>query len=594
MKLRYLLGFALMALFVTACSDDDEQNVGLLGDMQIDRTYVAIPEQGGDVTITVNATGDWKFAEIFSLDVKTGEKDETGKDITVKKTSALPIKLNAAKDDVELAWLSADKLSGTAGETKITFHADSTIDGRETELQILINGNKQYLKVRQGSMGVTEATCADVINGPEGKTYRVTGAVSSIKESATYGNWYIKDETGEVYIYGTLDNNGLTKQGALVKYGIEVGDIVTIEGPKQIYKGTVELVDVTVINIEKSLIKVDSLSIADGTLPHAGGEITAFLTCKGNGVGVDIPADAKDWLMIASTTPSTVTFRVMPNTGGNRKATVTFTTTDGEKEYTSQTTISQEAFVLPKGETPDNPFTVAEAIAKCQELGATASENVFYAKGIISSIKEVSTSYGNATFNISDDGKDENTVTVFRSLYLNNEKFTAEDQIGVGDEVVIVGKLVNYTKDETVTPEFSGSVYIYSQKKHSAGPEPGTLEKPFTPAEACQEAAKLNGDEKEVSTQDYYIKGKISQIKYTFSAQYGTAQFHISEDGSVESEQFLVYGTYYLGNQPWVEGNTQIAVGDEVIVYGKLTNYGGTLETANKKSYIYSLNGKTE
>jgi hypothetical protein len=42
---------------------------------------------------------------------------------------------------------------------------------------------------------------------------------------------------------------------------------------------------------------------------------------------------------------------------------------------------------------------------------------------------------------------------------LNNEKFTSEDQIGVGDEVVICGKLVDYKGE---TPEFSGNVYIYS------------------------------------------------------------------------------------------------------------------------------------
>jgi hypothetical protein len=592
MKLRYFLGIALSALLFASCSKEEEVT-DPLADIQLDKTYISIPEAGGDAVVTINASGNWKFDEIFSVNVSTGEKDKDGKDITVKKTSALPIKLNKDKTDTELSWLSANVLAGAAGETKVTFHADATIDGRETELQISINGYKQFLKVRQGSMGVSEATCAEVLNGPEGKTYRVKGTVSSIKESATYGNWYLKDETGEVYIYGTLDKDGATKQGALVKYGIEVGDIVTIEGPKQVYKGTVELVDVTVVKIEKSLIKVDSLSIKDGKMPIEGGLITAHLTCKGNGVGVHIE-DGADWLSIASTTINTVTFRVQPNTGDARKATITFNTSDGTKDYTAETTISQEAFALPHGESPDDPFTVAEAVAKCKEIGSTASEKVYYAKGIISSIDEVSTKYGNASFNISDDGQDTNVIKVFRSLYLNNEKFTAEDQIGVGDQVIIVGKLVNYEKDGVVTPEFSGSVYVYAQKKASAGPEPGSLQKPFTVAEAIAAASKLNGEAKEKSDVDYYIKGKISNIKYTFSAQFGTAQFHISEDGSAEGDQFLIYGTYYLGNRPWAEGDTQIALQDEVIICGKIMNYNGTLETANKENHIHSLNGKTE
>ena len=202
-----------------------------------------------------------------------------------------------------------------------------------------------------------------------------------------------------------------------------MGDIVTIEGPKQVYKGTVELVDVTVVKIEKSLIKVDSLSIKDGKMPIEGGLITAHLTCKGNGVGVHIE-DGADWLSIASTTINTVTFRVQPNTGDARKATITFNTSDGTKDYTAETTISQEAFALPHGESPDDPFTVAEAVAKCKEIGSTASEKVYYAKGIISSIDEVSTKYGNASFNISDDGQDTNVIKVFRSLYDRFEGIT--------------------------------------------------------------------------------------------------------------------------------------------------------------------------
>lgn len=52
-----------------------------------------------------------------------------------------------------------------------------------------------------------EATCAEIIAGEDGVTYRVRGEVTSI-DNTLYGNWYLKDETGEIYIYGTLDANG--------------------------------------------------------------------------------------------------------------------------------------------------------------------------------------------------------------------------------------------------------------------------------------------------------------------------------------------------------------------------------------------------
>jgi hypothetical protein len=103
----------------------------------------------------------------------------------------------------------------------------------------------------------------------------------------------------------------------------------------------------------------------------------------------------------------------------------------------------------------------------------------------------------------------------------------------------------------------------------------------------------LTLDSKVASTNSYYIKGIISSIRYTFSAQYGTAVFDISNDGSGNTTQFTCYSIYYFGNQPWIEGNTQIKVGDEVIVYGQIINWAGVPETAEKKAYLYSLNGKT-
>ena len=137
-------------------------------------------------------------------------------------------------------------------------------------------------------------------------------------------------------------------------------------------------------------------------------------------------------------------------------------------------TIKQKAFKLPKGKNPNDPFTVAEAIAKCQEIGGTSDGEIYYAKGKISSIKEISTSYGNGTFNISADGTDNNALTCYRSFFLDNQKFTDENQIAVGDEVIVCGKLVNYTdKNGVVTPEFSGNVYIYSLTKGSGAATEG-------------------------------------------------------------------------------------------------------------------------
>lgn len=120
----------------------------------------------------------------------------------------------------------------------------------------------------------------------------------------------------------------------------------------------------------------------------------------------------------------------------------------------------------------------------------------------------------------------------------------------------------------------------------------GTLANPFNAVAANAVASAL--EQNATSTEDYYIQGKISEIKFTFDAEHGTATFFISDDGTT-ANQFQVYSALYLGNRNWAEGDTQISLGDEVIVYGKLTNFKGTTpETASKKAYLYSLNGKTE
>ena len=119
----------------------------------------------------------------------------------------------------------------------------------------------------------------------------------------------------------------------------------------------------------------------------------------------------------------------------------------------------------------------------------------------------------------------------------------------------------------------------------------GTQESPYTCADAINYAKSFGQAESEVQV---YIKGYITKITEEFSTQYGNATFEMS-DTKEGSNKFTFYRGLYLGNKKFANGNTQIKVGDEVIVYGKVVNYrGNTPETVQGKAYLYSLNGKTE
>ena len=310
MKLKYFIPslVAVVAAMFTGCSDDNDPTY--LDEIRVSQSYVALSTSGGSTSITIEANGSWTAT-----------------------TSA--------------NWLTISPASGSGSGT-ISFSADAA-EGRTAEVLITCEGKVQHINVIQGIAQISNATCAEVIAGPDSKTYRVTGTVTGIANT-TYGNWYLNDGTGEVYIYGTLDAKGGTKNFS--SWGLEVGDQITVEGPKTTYNGTVELVDVTVIKIVKSLIKCDSLTVAGAKsdeLPVAGGEITAHLTCKGQGVAVEIPADAKEWLGVTSSTVGanpTITFYAKNNEGGDRETTVVFKTTDGSKDYTSQATIKQKGAII--------------------------------------------------------------------------------------------------------------------------------------------------------------------------------------------------------------------------------------------------------
>lgn len=255
--------------------------------------------------------------------------------------------------------------------------------------------------------------------------------------------------------------------------------------------------------------------------------------------------------------------------------------------------------------TQADPYNAAGANKFIGSLAAdTESENEIYIKGKIvkyANNGEFNAQYGNASFYISDDGTEgSEQFYVFRTLYLGNVKYTEGATPKVGDEIVICGKVVNYKGNTPETVANKSYIYTWEGNTSGGGGTPsggndGSLDKPFTPAEANALIATLTADTN--TDKDYYIKGKL--VKYAnngeFGTQYGNATFYLSADGTESGEQFYVFRTLYLGNVKYTDDSwTKPKQGDEIIICGKLVNYkGNTPETVANQSYIYSLNGNT-
>ena len=429
MQLKYLFPlFIAMIALMTSC--DDEASMTLLDEIQVSSSYVSIPEDGGFSTITVTTQDSW-----------TAEKVTTDKD--------------------EVEWLTLSTTSGSAGQTELIFSAPKTIDGRTAEVLLKSGDKTQRVNVIQGLTTISEAKVSEIRNGPDGKTFRSTGVVTAISNTL-YGNWDLTDETGTIYIYGTLDAKGAPKN--FLSLNLEMGDEVTIEGPKSTYNGSPQLVNVTVLNINKSLIKVDS--VTNEVLPLEGGEFIAFLKSKGQGVSVEIPEDAKSWLSISSIQQSgidaVVKFQAAANSGGDRSTTITFRTTDGSKGSSVPVTLAQKGAIVKA--------TIAEFLAA--EVGNTQ----YRLSGVITKVDE---KYNNNLYL-----RDFSGETYAYRLDLQGK------ECKVGDIITIVGKRAEYKG----TPQVGGAV----------------LESviPVTAATIAEVLTKPD------SSQDYYmVTGVITEIE---------------------------------------------------------------------------------
>lgn len=500
MKLKYFLSLFIAAVaLITGCTDENQTT--LLDEIQVSSSYVSIPQDGGSTEITVTAKDSWIARKVFIM-----KNDSVVKD--------------------SISWLTISATAGNAGESTLTFSADGVEYGRIAEVLITCGGNTQRINVIQGLPEPEDATCADIIAGPDSKTYRVTGKCTSITNTV-YGNWILTDETGAVTIYGTLDKDGKTQN--FTSWKLAVGDEITVEGPKLTYGTTVELVDVTVININKSLIKVDSL--ANAVLPLEGGEFTAFLKCKGLGVSVDIPEDAKSWLSISSVQQdgidAVVKFKATANAGGDRSTNIIFRTTDGSKESSVPATLTQKGAVVSA--------TVAEFIA-------AANKNTQYRlSGIITRISDVA----KGRFYLRDFSGE---------VYVYNMAGFQDLGVKAGDIITIVGKYDVYNgTHEVVSAVFEKSVSV-------------------TAATIAEMLTKPD------SNTDYYmVSGNISSIDNETNGN-----LYLQDGGSEIYVYRCTPGYGATGNdRNGLIAAKGIKVGDKLTVVATKTTYNGLIQLTN-------------
>ena len=239
--------------------------------------------------------------------------------------------------------------------------------------------------------------------------------------------------------------------------------------------------------------------------------------------------------------------------------------------------------------TATDPFNIAGAIKYIEDGGSSTAE--MYVKGKVVSVNAGSydANYGSLKYYISDDGTSNNQFYVYNGYAgPNRTKFTGEDALKAGDEVVICGQLIEYSG----TKEFQTGNYIVTLNGNPIGggtPDTPTTGKgsesdPYTVAEAI-EVMKAGAPTTEV-----YLSGIISNV-ISYNEKYTSITYNISDNGKDENT-IQVYSGKGLNGADF-SSKDDLKVGQKVLVKGIIKvfvkNETTTIYEVDKTSSIIKI-----
>ena len=572
--------------------------------------YKGTPETKEKMAHVVSVTKSLISVEPFDFE-KLPAIDTTFNMVVTAKES--PLLLTSDSDWLQIVGVSAD------GSYKL--HANENPRTAERTATVSIQGPTalKTVSITQSGIPASGATVSEIIEMEDGSAVLTLQSTTVVAKSTR--GVVVTDGSKYLYIFGDKTAD------------VQVGDNVQVAATKTTYGGIPELTDVESVVVDSQGNPVnhpDPKDITNNAVDYKSA-VTEYVklsgTLKVSGNYYNLALDGVDEGVKMGSVSYPITDLNIKSYEG-KKITVTgyFTglTSTGGRYINIVATKIAEYTENPKG-TLTNPYTPSE-IATLLTAGTAVEGNV-YVKGKVSAILYTfSANFGTGTFWISDDGNaygvsDDKKKTsqptkdfeCYGVYWFNNTPWAEGNaQVAIGDEVVVCGKVTVYNG---IAETSNKNAWVYSVNGSTTDANGvGNAAFPFNVAGACSfieymeeaKAAAAAADQPAPSFPDVCVKGKVSAILYTFSASYGTGTFWISDDGtaygvsddkkktSQPTKDFECYGVYWFNNTPWAEGNAQIAVGDDVIVRGQLTKYNGIYETANKKAWVYSLNGNTE
>lgn len=410
------------------------------------------------INYTTSSTGT---VSVASNNFVSATVDQTAKTITVTPTAmtngAQTITVNQAADnnyEAGSTTFTVDITDSTPGSQVVftagTEHGTSTGQSADSMTKDGVTVSSTSAALNQNpyriyASSITTISVAAgytitkiVINGAEG--YNVSGFTANVGSYSVTNN--IGTWTGNI---SSIEfTNGLSSQIRVTSF------VVTVEATSN------PTITVTPTTLESFISFGEDPSEAQ-TISVSGVNLTHNIT---------VASVMNDIFEISLAPNSGYTNSLTLNhSNGTVDATTIYVRMKGgleEDEYNGMVNIISEGAVSQIIEFTGNavaPMTVAEAIEAIDAAGEDGIENA-YVSGIVCQIDNYNSQYHSITYWISDDGEPSTMLQVFSGKGLNGANFNSEDDLMVGDQVVVNGDL-QYFESQGIYEFNYNSIIVY-------------------------------------------------------------------------------------------------------------------------------------
>lgn len=246
------------------------------------------------------------------------------------------------------------------------------------------------------------------------------------------------------------------------------------------------------------------------------------------------------------------------------------------KDYTAALTINETTTIYAKAINGSDESTVASVTATKNLAEPTVT---IVATGITNTNVYEGTAAGSLTATVTyNDAAVEGAIVTWRG---NNDEVATIDETTGAVTLVAAGK-VTFTASFAGNADYNSATETYELTVTNSDPNaPGTENNPYTVAQAIDEI-------KAGKTGSYYVSGIISKISSTSVLSGGKLTYFISDDGTTNNQLQVYHGKNI--NDTEFTSVDDIALGDEVVVYGPFTYYNSNTPELNDGNYLVSLN----